>query len=253
MYKTTLQNLSADLHQASSVLGTLEMGEVDAPRLHTILEQFRNIDPLQNNEASPKITISSVRGRFHVSTVSGKLYLTEAYHSSGEPRELSIEGILGELEGIPSDEDTEEQTPVSVPNLRPPAMNRVLSSCMLVAGLGLNGYTLYAAFYVDDINIAPPLTLITERTEYVRKIEAIAGSFATGAEKGDRGLVVNIDGTVLLQELANQGKVKSEKQAGYSLGQRDKKLFLAIKPKGQIEVVNRDTLLLYGDTYRRTN
>ena len=70
--------------------------------------------------------------------------------------------------------------------------------------------------------------------------------------KGDRVIAIDAGGNVRLQELGAHGTVQSETAGTYRLGRRDRRLYLALADGGQIEVTNRDTLVYYRDTYRRT-
>jgi hypothetical protein len=254
MYKVTSHNLSPDFSSAKLEFGTTEHGTVNDEQLLEMLTAFQRIRPIENNNAEPKIEIRAPEGRFHVQCSSSKLFLYDEGNLSSGSTEHSPEEILRILSSSQNQQgSTAPEEEITASGTQKLHLSRSISLTMLIVGLALNGYTLYSAFYIDDINVAPPITLITDKKDLQGQIDALSGSFVTGTEIGDRGIVIKADGSLKLLEFANQGALRSESLRTYSIGRRDNKLIIAIKPKGQIEVSNRDTLVLYGDTYRRTN
>jgi hypothetical protein len=252
MYKISTYNLSEDFRHAQADLGSNQLGNITSGQLFNILEQFRGINALENNNASPRIDISTPTGRLNVSTSSGRLLLIDTADPDRVAKELSALEIVNFLEkSLAADAPAQEpQLGVIGPAKR--NFNYGIAFATLVVGLVLNGYTLYSAFYIEDINTAPPLVLLTGKAEIRKQTDILAGTYITGTDIGDRGIVVGANGMLRLQEFAARGAIRTESNyLPFSLGKRDDKLFLAIKPNGQIEVPNRDTLLLYGDTYRR--
>ncbi len=244
MYKVSTYNLSADFRHAQADLGSNEIGSLTSEQLYKILEQFREIDAAENNDAMPRIDVSTVVGRFNIHTAD----------QSRMTKELPALEILDYLANPQTGEQGASRdtlgttTTVQAPKK---GMNHSIAFAMLVVGLALNGYTLYSAFYIADINVALPLVLLTEKNDIKKQTEILAGTYVTGAEVGDRCIVVAPDGVVRLQEFAAKGTVRNQSSHPFGFGKRDDKLFIAMKPKGQIEVANRDTLVLYGDTYKR--
>ena len=123
---------------------------------------------------------------------------------------------------------------------------------LMATGLTLVVTTISSAFRIDDVNQSPPLTLLADPAEMIQQEQALAGTFATGDDEGDRAIVIDVGGKIRLQELGPRGAVQLETAGTYRLGRRDRKLYLAIANGGQIEATNRDTLVYYRDTYRRT-
>jgi hypothetical protein len=124
---------------------------------------------------------------------------------------------------------------------------------LIATGLALIGSTLRSAFRIDDVNQTPPLAPLVDPAEMLQQEQALAGTFATGDDEGDRAIVIDVGGKVRLQELGAHGTVQLETAGTYRLGRRDRTLYLAIANGGQIEVTNRDTLVYYRDTYRRVH
>jgi hypothetical protein len=124
---------------------------------------------------------------------------------------------------------------------------------LIATGLALIGSTLRSAFRIDDVNQTPPLAPLVDPAEMLQQEQALAGTFATGDDEGDRAIVIDVGGKVRLQELGAHGTVQFETAGTYRLGRRDRTLYLAIANGGQIEVTNRDTLVYYRDTYRHVH
>lgn len=246
MIKVTSIHLSEDLKSANSELGLIDHGQVSPETLKALLETFRHLDPVLNQEHDPHLLIQGASGRVKVKTNAAKLYL---FDESGST-ELSVDEILRIVRSqAPSFEEAGADDLELQPQRK--VLNQSIALSMLIVGLILNGYTLYSAFYVDDVNLSPPLVLVTDPREYEKLRDQLAGSFLTGFEAGDRGIHLTAEGTLRLTLQGSKGVITRETRHSYNLGRRDNKLFVGLKPRGQIEVLNRDTLLFYGDTYRR--
>jgi hypothetical protein len=139
---------------------------------------------------------------------------------------------------------------IALPAAKSP--HRLIALAILAAGLALNGYTLYSVFYIDSVNAQPSLMLLTQPAEITSTRQALAGSFSTGRNPGDRGIVVNPDGSVRFMEFGPKGN-RYETSDTYRLGRKEKTLCLATADNGVIEVMNPTSLRYYGDIYRRAD
>ena len=139
------------------------------------------------------------------------------------------------------------------PGPRPRRLSNTVGVVLIAAGLALAGSAFSSALRIDDVNQTPPLAPLVDPAEMLQQEQALAGTFATGDDEGDRAIVIDVGGKVRLQELGAHGTVQLETAGTYRLGRRDRTLYLAIANGGQIEVTNRDTLVYYRDTYRRVH
>lgn len=62
MFRVTTLNLSADATQAGTALGHSEVGELSCEQFIALLEQFRRLDPVLNQEANPQIVAAGAPG-----------------------------------------------------------------------------------------------------------------------------------------------------------------------------------------------
>lgn len=249
MYRTTLYNLSEDLEHASAAYGQRELGEINAEEMHSLLEFLRHIDPVELHDAQPYISVSTPLGRYNVRATAGKLHLYDLAHTEVGGCEFEPVPLIHQI--TPRFEKRKfNQETLDLSNARK-RTNHVIAIAMLFVGLLLNAYTLYAAFYIDDIHRAPPLTLVVDLAEQQGIRDLLSGQFATGSSPGDREISVKPTGDLELSVVPGKGRPKQRMLRPYTPGRRDGKLFLAMRPHGQIEVISRDKLLLYGDTYYR--
>ena len=138
------------------------------------------------------------------------------------------------------------------PRPRPRLIPNAIGVVLIAAGIALVGSAFRSAFRIDNVNPTPPLALLVDPAETIQQEEALAGTFATGDDEGDRAIVIDVGGKVRLQELGPHGAVQRDTATTFRLGRRDRKLYLAVANGGQIEVTNRDTIVYYRDIYRRT-
>jgi hypothetical protein len=211
---------------------------------------------MQNAAADPHLTIQSPSGKYHVRTGQGKLYLYNARSAVEAYAELGAGEIIAQLE-----RDTVTFPPFSmqqgaeVPTVPAPtpsaAPHRGIAAAILVAGVALNGYTLYTAFYTDSVNEKPAVTLVLDANEAATRAREFAGTFATGDHPGDRLIEVKADGHVKFVEIGNKSGLGNSADT-YQLGRHGTKFCLTTPESGVIDVQNLDTLVYYRDTYRRT-
>jgi len=82
--------------------------------------------------------------------------------------------------------------------------------------------------------------------------DTMTGTYATGNLPGDRAIVIKPNGTADLIVLGSKTRTRLITPCTYSLGKREGRLFLSLKPRGQIEVTSMNQISLYGDLYRRS-
>ncbi len=249
MFKVATSHLSPDARDASVTFGRRDLGEFEADKLTVFLETFRELDPLKNDEAEPEVIISGGAGKFIVKTGQGKLFLYNASDLNIPYVELTASGIMASL-GVTSAESTEEEAAIASTAEKPP---RQVALTLLMVGLflGLNGYTFYSLLKTDDVNELPAVAFLANEEEIVQTRRTVSGTFASGADEGDRGIVVGADGTLKFLEYGAHGEIRLENNDLYRVARRDGKTCLVSKESNLIDVTGADTIVYFHDIYRR--
>lgn len=142
MFQVTTVNLSTDTTAAGVMHGAVDVGELTAEEFAALLERFRRLDPVQNHEADPHLFVTMSAGKFRIRTGQGKLFLDNARDTSVPYAELTAEEIIHQLERSTATVATLDETGVATGKTEA-TPNHAIAAAILVAGLALNGYTLY--------------------------------------------------------------------------------------------------------------
>ena len=146
--------------------------------------------------------------------------------------------------------DAAEATPARAVEKKS-ASHRATAFGILAAGLALNGYTLYSVTYVDSVRAKPSVKLVSEPAELAQRERELSGLFATGDQRGDRTIRIAPGGRIAFAKLGAKGGPGNGIDT-FRVGHRGTRLCLATEGSGVIDVMNADTLVYYGDTYKRT-
>ena len=248
MFKVTTVNLAPDTLSANPGAGATDLGELSPEEFAGLLARFRALDPIQNLEADPHVLVTARAGKFIIRTDHGKLHLYDARDTTVPFLELTPDELIANLDQVAPpatlSSDEASSSAASTPS-------RGIALAIFMAGLSLNGYTLYSVFYTESVSEKPAVTLLTDATEITQRQHDLAGTYATGDQPGDRVIVVTADGRVKFLEIGVRSGL-AETTDTYRPGRHDSKLCLATTGSGVVELLNPDTLLYYRDTYRRT-
>ena len=250
MFTVTSVHLSADTSSADSRLGPSELGLLTPDELRSLLDQLRRIESPQPNVTDPHLVVTSAAGRFIIRTGQGKLFLYNARDTTEPSGLLSPEEIVAQLDSQIT------QAPFAVPST-PPASNSKGAShyaivlSLVFAGLGLNSYTIYSVFNIESVAQLPAVVVLTDLNERTTRGRDAIGSYATGSRSGDRVITIISDGKIRFSERGSPDAISINTDT-FRLGRHDKRLCLLTAESGVVDFVNPDTLLYYGDTYRRS-
>ncbi|MEY4816600.1 MAG: hypothetical protein RLZZ162_3673 [Verrucomicrobiota bacterium] len=250
MFTVTSVHLSADTSSADSRLGPSELGLLTPDELRSLLDQLRRIESPQPNVTDPHLVVTSAAGRFIIRTSQGNLFLHNARDTTEPSGLLSPEEIVAQLDSQIT------QAPFAVPST-PPASNSKGAShyaivlSLVFAGLALNSYTLYSVFNIESVAQLPAVVVLTDLNERTTRGRDAIGSYATGSRSGDRVITIISDGKIRFSERGSPDAISINTDT-FRLGRHDKRLCLLTAESGVVDFVNPDTLLYYGDTYRRS-
>lgn len=246
----TTVNLSPDGARAGKDYGTVEHGEMPLEALISLLENFRFVDGVQNHVAEPHFVIVTRSGRHVVRTGLKNLFLYDARDSLAPYAQLTVAEIVAHLQRAPATRApfAEAEEP-SAPRAAG-SKHRGIAAMILTLGVALNGFTVYSAFYSESVHRPPMTTLLSDPAELAMRQRDVIGTFATGAQKGDRVITVAAD-RIQFSKIGASGSL-GESTDTYRLGRHNNRLCLTTPGSGIVDVVNIDNVLYYGDSYRRT-
>jgi hypothetical protein len=248
MFTVTTVNLTSDTTGADSSLGAAELGPLSTEEFAALLGRFQQLEARQNHDADPHILVTAAAGRFLIRTGQGKLLLYNARDTTQPYSELSASEIAAQLDRphtapLPIATESTADAPKSPPHY-------AIAFAILIAGLGLNGYTLYSVFYTESVNISEAVVLLTDPAEVATRGRDAVGSYTTGNLPGDRAITVTSDGKIQFFELGAKDGMTLNADT-FKLGRHNKKFCLLTAGSGVVHIVNPDTLVYYRDTYRR--
>ena len=251
MFTVTTFNLAPDTRSAVPGQGHTDLGELSIEEFSFLLARFRELDSQQNLEGDPHLIVTARAGKFLVRTNRGKLLLYDARDTTVPYADLTAEEIVAQLDRVPAVEQQPDGPSAAVPTEVASTPSRGIAVAILLAGLVLNGYTLYSVFYTESVNEKPAITLVTDAAEVTARLHDATGTYATGDQPGDRAIVVTPDGKIKFLEIGARSRL-TENVDIFHLGRRDKKLCLATAVSGVVDILNIDALVYYRDTYKRT-
>jgi hypothetical protein len=223
----------------------MDRGEMTPADLTVLLDAFAEIDPAENEEQDPHVTVGGRGAKLIIRTSRGRLQVYDVRDHAAPAVEMTVAGILARLDRVESNAPfpgDPEQPP-------PTAPHRGIAIAMLALGLVLNGYILYSVFYVESVNKKVEVKLLTDADEVKAKEAAVAGSYATGSKVGDRVIEVDASGRVRFYEIGAKGPINDSKDS-YRVGRHDGLLCLTTVESGVVDLVG-DTLVYYKDVYQR--
>jgi hypothetical protein len=250
MFHVVTVNLANDSSSASPAHGAIDVGELTPAEFTALLERFRRLDSIQNHEADPHLLVTTRAGKFCIRTGQGKLSLGNA-RSTVEPFvEHTADEIIRQLEHVPSLAVPLEDDRAG-PAKSSATPHRGIAVAILIAGLALNGYTLYSVFYTETVNEKPAVKLLTDPAEVTAHQNDVIGTFATGDQPGDRTISVENGGRIRFSQVGAPPGYNGNADT-FHLGRLGKNYCLNTVESGVIEVMSIDTLIYYRDTYKRT-
>lgn len=247
MFTVTTFHLSNDTTRADPALGPSELGVLTAEEFAALLTRFSRLDRVQNHEADPHLLVTAAAGRFLIRTGQGKLFLYNARDTTEPYSELGATELVALLDRPVTSAPFPDIVPEPVPTKSAPRYG--IAGAILAAGLALNGYTLYAAFYTESVNKKPAVTLLTDSNELAARAREAVGAYSTGSQPGDRVITITSDGKIRFSEIgANESLATTDT---FKLGRHDNKFCLLTPESDLVDFANPDTLVYYRDTYRR--
>ena len=266
MFKVSVVNLTADARTATGGTGSRDLGQCTADELLVLLNNFAELDAVQNNDADPEILIQSRRDRYVVRTAQRRLFLQDSRHLSEPAYTLSASEIIEELDGTaaarrttppmaitptPFGEASSGGTaPAEEIAALPESATRPWPFALIGLVLLLGGYIAYSEWSGRPGSRQPALAPLTQ-AERAAEDSALTGVYMTGSEAGQHGLVILGDGKLKLFQV-NAQAAPGTIYGTYRFGRLDSKICLATDLYGGlITVASREALEFCGETYKK--
>lgn len=246
-------NLSADSSAADEKFGKDDRGLLPPADLAQLLENFSQIEELDNHTHQPRIQVSCPEGKFSVRLSAGKLYLYYSQDMTQPPAELDIPGLITVFTGSENAEDGTEETTDDLPKTGA-KWRGILGAGALILGLGLNGWALQTYFQPEPV-WPPPIeaAVVTDPGTLTQYAAQLPGAYATGNGAGQRAIVISPDQGISFQLFGEgaPGTVIRESHDTYTLSQKGQSTLLVTQRFGAVEVLSDGSLSCSGDLYAR--
>ena len=252
-FKLNFRHLTPDAREVGVRHADSELTAVDAVRLREILLAMEKAAAQQApaDPAAPEIRITSPHGVFMVKAANGRLRLHSWNLKSGT-REMTVEEILTTVgDHAP---DSKHAAKAAVRQASGSSGGGALSSIprwVKIAALVILFGTINAVsgwmLMRPPPDLLPPHEMLsTAATE--RLLNSVVGEFETGSRPGDRWMTIVRSGNV---RIVKYGPKPDESLLTARAATVNGQEVLITSARSMIEIKDADTLVLYGDTYKR--
>ena len=260
MYNVTLVNLDADARSAAVVWEKIERPEVPDEELRRLLQNFCEVDAVENAAADPEIRVQVRQEKYLIRTGQGKLVLYDVLKRDLPARSLAVAEVMAELDGsaiaaltIPPMVPVEAglgvdlEPAAAAPTARSSPLRLIALAAVACALAG--GHILLRPSSGAE---AAPVALNRMDTAEAAGVQAtLAGVYMTGTQPGQHGIVLTATGELRLFELAAVDAPRVIHATG-DLGRVGPTLCLATdQPAGLIMIPDPETMVYCGETYKR--
>lgn len=252
-FKLNFRHLTPDGRELGVRHADSELAAVEAARLKEILHAMEKAVAQQSpsDPAAPEIRITSAQGVFMVKSANGRLRLHSWSLKSGT-REMSVEEIIETVAGKPVEAKPHAHpvthAPVGASSegflSRVPRWVKVAVLVVLFAGINaVSGWMLMR----PPPDLLPPHELLSAAATE-RLLTKVAGEFETGSRPGDRWMTIVRNGNIRVVKYGPKpDETLLTARAALVNGQE----VLITSARSMIEIKDGDTLVLFGDTYKR--
>jgi hypothetical protein len=262
MYNVTLVNLAADARSAAVVWERIERPGVSDGDLRRLLQNFCEIDAVENAAADPEIRVQVRKENYLIRTGQGRLVLYDVLNRELPGRSLALAEVMAELDGtaiaalsLPPFVPTEAGPGVGAalePAVSPPAARRspLRLIALAAAACALGGGHILLRLS-SGANEAPVAFNRMNAAEAAGVQATLAGVYLTGTQPGQHGIVLTTTGELRLFELGAVDAPRVVHATG-ELGRVGPTRCLATdQPGGLIMIPDPDTMVYCGETYKR--
>ena len=257
-YHLTLINLSADARTAAVAMVPIVRPRLSPEELKVLLENFSELDSVQNVTADPEIRVQSRQETYLIRTGQKKMFLYDVLNRASPAQVLTVPQVLAELDGTAAagrtvapfmfSRPTEPDTDLLATGPARPAGTELKSLVVLALIAGV----LWAGLaYLRSVDGTLPALSPIDAGELTALRSSLAGVYMTGTQPGQHGIAIADTGELKIFQL-NALEAPSMIYDTWEAGRVAGKLVLSTnQPGGRIEVADRDTLVYCGENYLR--
>jgi hypothetical protein len=256
MLNVTLVRLAPDARSADVTLGQGGVMELSTEEFSARLEAFRELDPLQNAHADPEIRVQAGSQKYVVRTGQGKLFLYNVRDHTQPAQILTTEEVLAELDGSAQAARTAAPFPglfvsqfeappeaEEIIELPPPRRPEVLLAWVAGVLALLALATFVGLEWMKRAHALPP-------AEAAVLGESVEGVYVSGSA-AERGVVLGRDGAVRFFEARGDEPPAIAFDTWRATRENGAVRVSLVDRQTAVEVINRDTITIAGETYRR--
>jgi hypothetical protein len=254
-YSVILHHLSPDAKQAGAALPDHVVADATIEKLEVLL---RNLAKLAEHHkdapgVTPEIRIQTAREELQVRAEKGQLRF-DSWDTKVGGLHMTADEIIAMLGGKKIDQAAiARRTAASRGRTgggggMPRGAKVAILAAVIVAA---NAASVWMIFFQKPRDLLPRHELLSD-DETNRLLKNMAGEYETGATQGDRRLVIAADGTLQIATYGDKKKVLEENILN-SHGAKVEGIpaLITINPAAVMEIKNSNTVILFGDTYRR--
>jgi hypothetical protein len=253
-YILTLHHLSPDAKEASSRSADLELPRVNPEKLRALLEALAGVATRHRTDlsVSPEIRIKHGRDEVLVRAKDGGLNIV-SWDKKLTGTNLAVDEILARLAALTSPEAAAAAPVRSAPVVAAPAgqglSGRAKLILLVAAFVALNGFTAWML-------MKPPETLLPDydllpSTDSRELLVKAAGEYETGSKEGDRRLIIQPDGSMILSTYGPRRQIIEQLNLSAQGALTAGRPVLLTSDPDLMEIKDADTVVLYGNIYKR--
>lgn len=251
VYSLTLHHLSPDAKEASAALADLEVSRVTPEKLRTMLTALAAVAVRHRTDYSvtPEIRIKTGRTELLIRARDGGLTLVSWDKKVGG-QNLTVADVMAQLEQAPAADAPTASSPRSAGKSGGAGLSGRGKIIMLVAAVvAINAFTAWNLLKPEPGFVPSHQLLPTDEARELLK--RAAGEYETGSTPGDRRLIIQADGSLILSTYGPRRTIVEQLNRSAKGANIQGQVGLVTSDPSVLEIRDRDTVVLYGNVYKR--
>lgn len=256
IYSLTLHHLSPDAREASASMADLELARVGPDKLQVMLTALAEVATRHRTDysVSPEIRIKSGKSELLIRARDGGLNLVSWDKTVGG-QNLSVSDLIAQLDQSGTDSSavvskSRVDGSAAAQSGGNPAASRRNKIIMLVAAVvAINAFTAWNLIKPEPSFVPKHQVLPVAETREV--LIKAAGEYETGSTPGDRRLIIQPDGSLILSTYGPRRTIVEQINRSAKGALFDGRPALVTSDPAMLEIKDADTVVLYGNIYKR--